>query len=230
MSRKRPGVAFRRALGIGIPLLLLLAVSVGASDEGAVADRHVAAGGQLMFMRPADFGLAVHRDQVLVKSVIPPCDDGFDYCLYYFGDEFAGTNWESAGVRIERRSDLATAEVCLTTPPRGYVDLRPTVYRGDGFAVSRFAPLHRAAAGHYAEGELFRIALGDAACFEVETRIGLSRFEHYEDGTIRELKEADRSALAARLDAVVRAIRLVERPDVVLLAFPQAPANGSHAP
>src|SRR5690606_21204076 len=122
---------FRRGLLMLIALVLGLTVPAGASDNGLVPDRHVVAGGELMFVRPADFGLAVHRDQMLVTSVIPPCDDGFDYCLYYLGEEFAGTNFRSAGIRIERREDLETAASCLTTPPRGYLDFQPTLRRED---------------------------------------------------------------------------------------------------
>ena len=62
----------RRGLLVGIALVLGLAVHAGPADSGPVPDRHVAAGGELMFVRPADFGLAVHRDQLLVKRRYPP--------------------------------------------------------------------------------------------------------------------------------------------------------------
>ena len=184
-------------------------------------DWHVTAGGELMFVRPADFGLAVHWDQLLVRSVIPPCDQGFDYCLYYLGDDFAGTNFKSAGIRIERRNDLETADACLCTPPRGYVSFQPTTVRqGDGFAVSVFAPLFDGAVGHYAEGELFRLSLNGTACFEVETRIAATQFAHYPEGSIREFTQEERETLVARLRDVVRAIRLVDCPSVVLFPAP----------
>lgn len=205
-----------RRVWLSIALVFALAVYAGAADGSTAPNVHVAAGGELMFERPADFGLAVHRDQVLVRSMIPPCDDGFDYCLYYLGDELAGTNFQSAGIRMERRKDLTTPEACLFTPPEGYTDFQPAVRREDGFAVSVFAPVQNAAAGHYSDGKLFRLFLGEATCFEVETRIAASRFEHYAEGTIREFTQEQRNALEDRLNDVVRAIRLVARPDVVL--------------
>ena len=240
------------SLGIGVCLSLILLTlglvfPIGASANGAVTDWHVVAGGELMFVRPGNFGLAVHRDQVLVKAVIPPCDESFDYCLYYFGDEFAGTNFQSAGVRIERRGDLETAEACLYTPPRGYTEFQPTVRRGEGFAVSLFAPLYDGAAGSYAEGRLYRLFLegvtekkdktvggpademsagpADTApargtCFEVKSRIGLSQFANFPEGTIREFSGELRDLLEAQLRDVLRGMRWVDRPEVILFEAP----------
>lgn len=83
---------------------LLHVFTLGAWANGEpVPERHVAAGGVLEFVRPDDFGLALHPHQVLVSSYILPCDESFDYCLYYLGRELEGTNFESAGLRIERR-------------------------------------------------------------------------------------------------------------------------------
>lgn len=115
---------FRRGFLAAIAMVLSLTFHAESSDSGLAPNRHVVAGGELMFVRPADFGLALHRDQLLVRSVIPPCDEGFDYCLYHIGEEFAGTNFKSAGIRIERREDLETAAACLFTPPRGYLDFQ----------------------------------------------------------------------------------------------------------
>src|SRR5690606_28999710 len=108
----------RRKVLPGIALLFGLAIHAGSSGDGSMPDLHVAASGRLVFVRPGDFGLAVHRDQLPVLGVVPPCDEGFDYCLYYLGDEFEGTNFSNAGVRIERREDLGTVASCLSTPPR----------------------------------------------------------------------------------------------------------------
>ena len=175
------GLFFRRltlSLGLSVCSSLCLLTLGFVSPVRSVCKRraldwHVVAGGELMFVRPGNFGLAVHRDQVLVRTVIPPCDESFDYCLYYFGDEFAGTNFQSAGVRIERRGDLETAEACLYTPPRGYTEFQPTVRRGEGFAVSLFAPLYDGAAGSYAEGRLYRLFLeGPQAEFRLGQAMG----------------------------------------------------------
>lgn len=132
-----------------------------------------------MFERPGDFGLAVHREQLPVRSSIPPCDESFDYCIYYLGETFAGTNFQSAGVRIESRLDLETETACLLTPPKGYFEFDPIVRREEGFAVSIFAPIQTAGMGHAAVGELLRLALDGRSCFEVESRIAISQLVHY---------------------------------------------------
>lgn len=204
-----------KAIALGALILLgtcLLAFPV-QGEKGP--DRHVAAGGTLSFERPSDFGLAVTSEQVLVRSYIPPCDFGFDYCLYYVEPAFEGTNFESAGIRIERREDLATDSACLTAPPAGYIDFEPVVHQREGYAISVFAPIQNAAVGHYSDGKLFRLAV-DSTCFEFETRIAASQFTHYEPGTIDEFTQEDREALEARLHEVLRAVRLVDRPDEVL--------------
>lgn len=228
--KRRPtrGEMLAREFLASIALVILVCALAVASDSEAVHDRHVAARGQIMFVRPADFGLAVHRDQLLVKTVIPPCDDTFDYCLYYYGDDFAGTNFQSAGVRIERRAALHSVKACLFTPPRGYVDFEPTVRRKDAVAVSVFAPLQQAGMGHFSEGMLFRLAFEDT-CYEVETRIGMSQAAHYAEGTVREFTEEERAVLTARLDEVVRAVRLVDDPDIVLFKLLETRVPGPGA-
>lgn len=224
---------------LALTVVLVFSATGFASDDGRTVEFHVAAGGRLVFVRPDDFGLALHRDQLLVRTVIPPCDEGFDYCLYYLGDELAGTNFLSAGVRIQRRPDLApeqngtrmseafpgSALACLHMRPRGYVEFPPTMIRdgaaGDAtFAVSVFAPMQEGAAGSYSEGVLFRLSLDDGTCFEVETRIAASRFENFPDGAVEKFTEDHRSALIARLNDVVLGIRLVDDPDVLLFDFP----------
>lgn len=62
------------AVMTAVVLAVVLAFSAAAmaSDDGRAVDVHVAAGGRLMFVRPDDFGLALHRDQLLVRTVIPP--------------------------------------------------------------------------------------------------------------------------------------------------------------
>ena len=215
------GVRFSRSRLLAfVALILVAAVLVVMTLPDRLAgppapERHVVAGGVLSFERPHDFGLAVRPEEVLGRSYIPPCEPGFDYCLYYTGMEYAGTNFESAGLRIQRREDLAGEAACLTTPPAGYFDLQPRVRRGDGFAVSTFAPVGDAAMGHYAEGKLFRLALA-SACYEFETRIGQSRFELYEPGSVKEFTRADKEALEARLHEVLSTVRLVDRPGVPL--------------
>ncbi len=157
---------------------------------------------------PSDFGLAKNATQVLVHAYIPPCDENFDYCLYYNGAAYTGTNFESAGVRIAKRADLATASLCLQTLPNGYTSgLTPKITTGSDYQTSVFSPLGDGATGHYASGALYRLAYG-SACYEFETRIGETQFANYPAGTIQEFTTADRAAVQAKLDAIATGVTL----------------------
>ena len=121
-----------------------------------------------------DFGLALHPDQILVQSVIPPCDHNFDYCLYYLAPTFEGTTFKSEGVRIQARKGLVTAPSVFGRPRRVIPTFEPIVHDGLGYSTSTFAPIHDAGMGHFAEGVLYRLSV-DTVCYEVETRIAQSR-------------------------------------------------------
>ena len=216
----------KKSVPLGLALCALFAACVAhagtppAADRNEPHDLHVVAGGRLQFVRLADFGLAVTDRQLLVRSYIPACDYGFDYCLYYYSPAYEGTNFESAGLRIQRRPDLVTAKACLTTSPAGYLDFEPEVRKGDGYATAVFAPLGEAAVGHYASGELYRLFF-DGGCYEFETRIAQSQFLNYEPGTIEEFTEADAAALRARLWELLSQVRFVERPEIVIFPPPR---------
>jgi hypothetical protein len=89
----------------------------------------------------SEFALATTPEQVTVKSYIPPCDQGFNYCFFYKGSAYAGTNFESAGLRIQKRADLATAAACLSTPPSGYTNMKPVMASTTEYTLSTFTPL-----------------------------------------------------------------------------------------
>jgi hypothetical protein len=187
---------------------------VGGADN--TAGRHVISGGLLSFERPADWGLAISDEQVLMESVVPPCSSGFDYCLYYNATTtYADTNFESAGLRLESRPDLETEEACLNEPPVGYNDLNPEVSRKDTYATSVFTPLRDAATGHSAEGLLYRLAF-DATCYEFETRIGVSQFENFEPGTVEEFTASDRSEVEGNLANLLRMVRFTDNSTEVI--------------
>lgn len=163
---------------------------------------------EITFGYPEDFGLATNKNQVLAHAYIPPCGEGFDWCLYYNGKEYSGTNFESAGFRITRRSDLAeSAQACLSTPPEGYDNFVPTIVSADKYSTSVFAPLSDAGAGHYAFGALYRLYFG-ATCYEFEPRIGESQFTNYPAGAIQQFTDTDRQNLKARLIEIMDGITI----------------------
>lgn len=177
---------------------------------------------------PSVFGIATNSERILVKSYIPPCGDGtnnFNYCLYYKDTAYAGTNFESAGVRIQKRPDLSTETACLHTPPMGLLSSNTranSVYTGVGFATSGFWPISDAGAGHVAGGEIYRLAYtdpltGDLLCYEFETRIGTTQFGNYPAGSIREFTSTDKITVQSALRSILEHITL---PNDTLLVFP----------
>lgn len=160
---------------------------------------------------PDDFGLATNPTQILVKSYIPPCDENFNYCLYYNDAAFVGTNFESAGLRVSKRADLSNERLCLETPPAGFSDtLAPQKLSStDASSASLFNNMSDAAAGHYANGALYRLYVRNpATCYEFQIRIGQSRFENYPEGTIKEFTSDDQDVVKQKLEAVVNSISL----------------------
>ncbi|WP_371067884.1 hypothetical protein, partial [Salmonella enterica] len=123
-------------------------------------------------------------------SYIPPCIDGFEYCLYYNGQDYVGTNLESVGLSILKRNDLKNITTCLNTAPQGY-NMKSTSI---STSSSVFSPLGDAAAGHYSSGESYRLYKNNM-CYEFQTRIGLTRYENYPEGSIKKFSDADESLM-----------------------------------
>ncbi len=173
----------------------------------------------ITFSYPDDFGLAVTRGQVLVMSYIPTCEDDFDYCLYYDGTEYEGTNFDSAGVRIKKRTDITYENACLNMPPVGYTSLVPRMDKKPSYATSVFSPVGDAGLGHYAKGSVYRLFMATTTCLEFETRIGESQFANYEPGTIEEFTEAKRSHIENKLKTILGGITIVRTGEKVV--FPR---------
>ena len=188
-----------------VPTLVLTAPSGTTSD------------GTITFSIPSDFGLATNQTQILAKSYIPSCDADFNYCLYYTGLAYQGTNFDSAGIRIDHRTDLTTTSACLTTPPTGFTNFTPTSTTPGDYSVSEFTPLGNAGAGHYAVGTLYRLEY-NGACYEFETRIGQTQFANYPSGTIQQFTAADQASLQAEIQTILSGITL---PSGETIVFPQ---------
>ncbi len=173
--------------------------------------------GQVSWEVPPDFGLAVSKDQVLVKSYIPPCEEGFDYCMYYNLKNFDGTNFESAGVSIGMRDDLLNNEACLTRPPNEYLNFTPEVIKHDNYLVSSFFPIGDAGAGHYSNGKIYRIYLNTGKCIQIGTRIGETQFANYPEGTIKQFGSEDRKYLFSRFDTILNSLKIASTSEPIAL-------------
>ncbi len=203
------------ALLAAIGAILLLTIQPRTGHEPVIATNtseatttQTISDGTITFAYSSDeFGLAVTPEQVLVKSYIPPCDTDFNYCFYYIGTDYQGTNFESAGLRVKKRTDLSTQAACLQTLPEGYTGITAKVSTTANFSTSVFSPLGDAGAGHYANGALYRLAY-KGSCYEFETRIGATQYANFPRGTIKEFMPADQRAMEAKLLQLLKDITL----------------------
>jgi len=178
------------------------------------------AGGELaLSFDPSRFSLATTQDQVLVKSYIPPCDEGFSYCIYAASGTYAGTNFESAGIAIKKRTDLATERLCLNTPPSGYsAGTRPIASStSDLYSASTFGNVGDAAAGHIAAGSEYRAFVRQSGtCYQFTTRVGQSQFANYPSGSIIQFTNADQAAMMGSLKSVLSGLHFAAGGTAVL--------------
>ncbi|HLV12873.1 MAG TPA: Gmad2 immunoglobulin-like domain-containing protein [Trueperaceae bacterium] len=182
-------------------LACLAAPALAAGD----VDSMVLAGGRVGLDTPAELSLAVTPEQLLTDASPPPCREGFDYCLYLPAEAYAGTNLRSAGLAVTRREDLRAPASCLLAQPDGWSGLQPgVVYEGPGspVATSRFGDVGEGAAGSYTLGEVLRLYDG-VQCWELETRLALTRFENYPPGRVEEFSDADRADVERLLWSVL---------------------------
>jgi hypothetical protein len=184
--------------------MLVLGIPTGTAPAGS---QSVSDGTITLVYPTTDFGLATSSQQITARSYIPPCDADFTYCLYYVGTAYQGTNFDSAGIRVEKRTDLTTQAACLTTPPTGFTNFTPTSTTVGDYSVSEFTPLGDAGAGHFAKGTLYRLEY-NGACYEFETRIGQSQFANYPAGTIQQFTDADEASLQAEIVEILNGILL----------------------
>ena len=207
-------------LAVVIVAVILVQRSPSVSTSTAVStvfDQSVSDGTIKFSYDSKSFGLATSKEQVLVQAYIPPCDENFNYCLYYVGDTYKGTNFESAGFRIQKRTDLSSENSCLTTPPSGFDPSKAPDRKssGEGYSSSVFQNIGDAGAGHYASGSLYRLYIKAAtspnvtsSCYEFETRIGQTQFANYPAGAIKEFTSNDFDAMQAQLLGMISIVSL----------------------
>ncbi len=183
---------------------LVLGAPTGTAPSG---DQSISDGTIALIYPTADFALATSSQNIAVHPYIPPCDADLDYCLYYIGTAYQGTNFESAGIRVEKRTDLMTQAACLTTPPTGFSNFTPTSTTVGDYSVSEFTPIGNAGAGHFAKGTLYRLAY-NGACYEFETRIGQSDFGNYPSGTIQQFTDAEQASLQSKILGILNSVTL----------------------
>jgi hypothetical protein len=163
------------------------------------------------FSFPDAFALATGNEPIMVHSYIPPCDQGYDYCIYKNDQEFAGTNFESAGLSITAKPALTTQAACLNTPPQGYAStISPSdTSSGAGYAASVFANLGNAAAGHEAVDSYYRLyQTSNGDCTELDLRVAQSDYGNYPAGQIQEFTAADQQQVLSELGSILSGMTL----------------------
>lgn len=218
------GVAVVVALIIVAPRLLTNIVKlpgglVASTTPTGNFDQSISDGIFTLKYLTKDFGLANGGQPIPVRSYIPPCESDFDYCLYFTGLDYQGTNLESAGLRIKNRTDLNTEKLCLETPAAGQGRETPPVstVSKDIYSAALFAPTGDAGAGHYASGSAYRFFYRqNSACYELETRIGRTQFMNYPEGTIKEFTTSDLMVLQNKIKEIVASFSLPGLANVTL--------------
>lgn len=166
------------------------------------------------------FGLAVNPTQILVNSNIPPCDESFEYCIYYNADMFKDTNFESAGLRIKKRVDLKNETTCLNTPPAGYDNsvLPNTKIPKDAYSTAIFEGMGNSSAGNLVRGSNYRLYFKkNASCYELESRVAYSQFDNYPKGSIKQFGDSAIALMEGRLKNIIKSVTL---PDGQVNIFP----------
>lgn len=156
------------------------------------------------------FGLAANEQQLPVRSYIPPCDQGFNYCVYYNASTYKGTNFESAGISIKDVTvSFPAREACINANPDGYTGVSSTVptTASPYYSLSVFANLGNAAAGHYATDDVYRLYYG-GRCYEFDARIGESQYANYPAGSIGLFTKSDYNTLRLEMNNVISSITL----------------------
>ncbi len=176
-------------------------------------DQSISDGAVTLEYPSADFGLATKKDQILVNSYIPPCDEAFNYCFYYNGKQYEGTNFESAGLRWQKRDDLKTQDTCINTPPKGFEaegGLKPDARAVENtYVMGKFSNVSQGAAGHFAVGSMYRLFVkGSSSCYEFEMRVGQTQFANYPAGTKKEFTSQDLAVVASKVLRILYSAKL----------------------
>ncbi len=218
------GLVFLVILILAVPLFLsksglLTNSSLISTNSSTTFDKTITDKVFSLKYPSVDFGVATFGQSIPLQSYIPACESDFDYCLYFTGLEYKGTNLESAGLRVKNRTDLNTEKLCLETPAAGQGRETPPVgtVSKDIYSAALFAPTGDAGAGHYASGLAYRFFYRqNSSCYELETRIGRTQFMNYPAGTIKEFTTTDLMVLQNKIKEIIISFSLPGLKEVVL--------------
>src|SRR5215469_6174075 len=151
---------------------------------------------------PKDFTLCaggLDYCEVTARSYIPVCDDNVLDCLVYTGKEYAGTNFEGAGLSVNVLRDKRTQQECDELD----IGQNPTKTKVINGVLFHYGMAGYGGLGHWVGRAKYR-TLHDKVCFELAGNVAGVNSGNFEPGTI---KEFDESKLDKQLDAIVSAFR-----------------------
>lgn len=157
-------------------------------------------GGAVTLVVPGDLALAASGDPLLGTASVPPCDPGFEYCLYQPPGSFGGTNFHSAGMAMRVRPELNAGPACLLVAPAGHPAVRPAmIVEPDGpeaADTARYVGLSGEEEGRYVTSEVRRLHVG-GTCYEFVLRVVETQFDDG-GGMVEAFTAADRAAVLER--------------------------------
>lgn len=164
--------------------------------------------GPLTVGYPEYFGLAAGGSSLLPDWQVPPCDLGFDYCLFYV--EVNNSERRGGGIRISKRTNLDSEELCLNTSPLGHEKYKVKRLHRAAYSTSLWTHEQDAATTSFASAgqepvsvdRVYRIFTG-GGCYELERRT---------------LGASDQKVPTSVLNAVIESIVLTDTQEAV--AFP----------
>ena len=184
-------------------------------DLELTPEKQTASDGPLTLSYADYFAVAKTKEEMTGVSYIPPCDENFTTCFYYKADTYKGTNFGSAGLRLEKRINFSTEKTCLETPPAGFDTFKKpdTLKPFTAYAMSKFSDIGQGAAGHYSSGSLYRLYIrGSSECYEFETRITESQFANYPEGSIKLFSDQDKERISTQLEDILQSAKIDGKP------------------
>lgn len=141
-------------------------------------------------------------------SYIPACGTS-DYltCIFYTGDDFAGTNFGAAGVAVRQRSDIDTESRCESTEGnyssiQNEEEQQITNRKFFTFETKESVMSHRN------DNAVYRTYYEDT-CWELQARVGSSVYEAYEAGSIDRFSQSERSRIRGQLEKIISTFSLL---------------------
>ncbi|MFH1192719.1 MAG: hypothetical protein V1656_00130 [Candidatus Jorgensenbacteria bacterium] len=145
-----------------------------------------------------DMAFVADKEKIQLSGYVPLCDPETSLaCVVYPESLLPGRNFQGGGVAVGVLNDRKDEAACLALQNEMGAEA-PVLIGGREFSAYRFSD---AAMSHQSSGENYR-AFANGRCYQISTRINTTTFEVYEAGTIARFTDAERAAVAQKLQDV----------------------------